>query len=491
MDYFVLEKATKSNKLNESFIIKENKKKNYIKNKEIFSDYIRLRKLTKKTDMFNKLIYKFPSHIIINLLDISNIIQLELSVSGSDIYYRNYDNTIDYSKRKLHKYKTGKYRNITATYVPDIIYEKIKNWDKDKIEQFFLNYNLLKLVSIYDILEINGNYIFEITNYYNDKTIDFLYLLFTLFDSIVIFAGRYILCNNFNPVITKDKLKSFIGMNGFIIEPKDKLNDLIQYLNNSFLFTNKILQYLINSQYDELDNIYYKEYIKYINKISNSLNKSVELTNILLEFNHFYVSKLKKSYDNNSNILVRIKAGIGEEEGKYLRKILKNKNIKKCMEIGLAMGISTLNILSSIYKRNGTLLSIDPNQSTKWNNMGKKLIANSQLEKYHDIIEDKSYFVMPKLLDKYKQKLVYDFIFIDGWHTFDYTLIDFFYADKLLKIGGIIVVDDALHQGVKKTLKYIDTNYNDYYKKLESPKTFGAYKKIKDDTRSWDFHKEF
>jgi hypothetical protein len=83
--------------------------------------------------MFNKLIYKFPSHIIINLLYISNIIQLELSVSGSDIYYRNYDNTIDYSKRKLHKYKTEKYRNITATYVPDIIYKKIKNWDKNKI----------------------------------------------------------------------------------------------------------------------------------------------------------------------------------------------------------------------------------------------------------------------------------------------------------------------------------------------------------------------
>ena len=36
-----------------------------------------------------------------------------------------------------------------------------------------------------------------------------------------------------------------------------------------------------------------------------------------------------------------------------------------------------------------------------------------------------------------------DFIFIDGWHTFDYTLVDFFYSDLLLKIGGIIIIDDA------------------------------------------------
>ena len=63
--------------------------------------------------------------------------------------------------------------------------------------------------------------------------------------------------------------------------------------------------------------------------------------------------------------------------------------------------------------------------------MGKKLVENAGLGKYHTIIEDKSYNAMPELL---KEAGTYDFIFIDGWHTFDYTLIDFFMPINYLKL---------------------------------------------------------
>jgi hypothetical protein len=84
--------------------------------------------------------------------------------------------------------------------------------------------------------------------------------------------------------------------------------------------------------------------------------------------------------------------------------------------------------------------------------------------------------------------------FVDGWHTFDYTLIDFFYGDKLLRIGCYIVIDDALHQGVEKTLKYLDTNYSGFYKRIKGgnvPSTFGVYEKLREDTRDWDDHENF
>ena len=50
-----------------------------------------------------------------------------------------------------------------------------------------------------------------------------------------------------------------------------------------------------------------------------------------------------------------------------------------------------------------------------------------------------SYIALPKLLEKYKYNY-FDFIFIDGFHTFDYTLVDFFFSNLLLKINGIIVI---------------------------------------------------
>jgi hypothetical protein len=33
-----------------------------------------------------------------------------------------------------------------------------------------------------------------------------------------------------------------------------------------------------------------------------------------------------------------------------------------------------------------------------------------------------------------------------------------------LRIGGVILIDDALHKGVQKFIKYIDTNYKNYEK---------------------------
>ncbi len=102
------------------------------------------------------------------------------------------------------------------------------------------------------------------------------------------------------------------------------------------------------------------------------------------------------------------------------------------------------------------------------------------------MIEEKSYIALPALLKKAK----FDFIFIDGWHTFDYTLIDFFYSLELLNDGGIIIIDDALHKGVSKCVKYIETNYP-HCRKLVSPPTVACFKKVKKDPRDWNFHVNF
>jgi hypothetical protein len=110
-------------------------------------------------------------------------------------------------------------------------------------------------------------------------------------------------------------------------------------------------------------------------------------------------------------------------------------------------------------------------------------------QKRHDLLEEFSYIALPKLLIKYGNNY-FDFIFIDGWHTFDYTLIDFFYADKLLRKGGIILIDDALHKGVQKFVKYVESNYKNY-KKIYTTNTQAGYLKIGEDSREWFFHSNF
>ena len=62
---------------------------------------------------------------------------------------------------------------------------------------------------------------------------------------------------------------------------------------------------------------------------------------------------------------------------------------------------------------------------------------------------------LPKLLAR-NDKI--DFAFLDGQHTFDYVLVDFFYVDKILSVGGIIVFDDLQYPSVRKVCRYVLTN---------------------------------
>ena len=48
-----------------------------------------------------------------------------------------------------------------------------------------------------------------------------------------------------------------------------------------------------------------------------------------------------------------------------------------------------------------------------------------------------------------------------GWHTFDHTLIDFFYLNRMLEVGGTIVIDDVGLPAVRKLVRYV-LNYPAY-----------------------------
>ena len=194
---------------------------------------------------------------------------------------------------------------------------------------------------------------------------------------------------------------------------------------------------------------------------------------------------------------IDVHSNIKKEEGKVLYKLIKDTKATRILEIGMAYGLSSLFILQSLkyfhhkYNNDDTnyrLTSIDPFQSTQWNGFGIKNLKNAKLYANHKLIEEKSYTALPELIKKEK---IYDIIFIDGWHTFDYTLNDLFSSFLLVKLNGYIVIDDALHPGVNKVVKYIETNYQ-FLKKIDmGVKTLAIYLKIGEDKREWNFHKDF
>lgn len=99
----------------------------------------------------------------------------------------------------------------------------------------------------------------------------------------------------------------------------------------------------------------------------------------------------------------------------------------------MAMGCSTLAILEALPKE-GYHTSIDPFQTATHNygfrGVGVTMVKRAGLADRHRLIEQPNYLALPDLLRAGER---FDLIFIDGYHTFDFAFIDFFYADLLLR----------------------------------------------------------
>ena len=164
--------------------------------------------------------------------------------------------------------------------------------------------------------------------------------------------------------------------------------------------------------------------------------------------------------------LYEIKDGISRQEGKFLQDIIAEIKPVVSLEVGLSRGISTLFICDALKNiTNSRHIVIDPFQlrggppGTDWEGSFQGLgLHNLREAGFEDMIEFydlPSHQVLPQLEAK---KIMIGFAFIDGWHTFDYALIDFFYIDRMLRIGGIVAIDDTNWPSVQKLCRYIVTN---------------------------------
>jgi len=133
--------------------------------------------------------------------------------------------------------------------------------------------------------------------------------------------------------------------------------------------------------------------------------------------------------------------GVLPTEMDVIRQLLKSIDAKAVLEIGMARGVSSVAILS-VLGPDARLTSVDPFQlvPSGYGGAGVQAVRAAGFGDRHVLIPEPDYVALPALLREQRE---FDFIFIDGYHSFDYTMLDFFYADLLLRVGGIVVFHDS------------------------------------------------
>lgn len=154
----------------------------------------------------------------------------------------------------------------------------------------------------------------------------------------------------------------------------------------------------------------------------------------------------------------KLTSEVSPDEGELLGRLIDRYKVSTSLEIGCAYGLSSLYICQALARQstpNHTI--IDPFQSKNWGNIGVDHLREAGCD-FFSIIEELSEIALPKLLTGGAK---YDMVLIDGLHTFDQALVDFYFADRMLRDGGIMVFDDVHLPCIRMVCRYVMT-YGNY-----------------------------
>lgn len=213
-----------------------------------------------------------------------------------------------------------------------------------------------------------------------------------------------------------------------------------------------------------------------------------------------------QSVTNADGQALPLHSHVPEFEGEVLQAWIAEHKPRQLLEVGFAYGISSLFICEAIQPFDHLSHDIiDPYQRTNWQSVGLLNLERAGYAGRFTWYEQPSEICLPNMLAQGKE---IDFAFIDGFHTFDHTLIDFFYVNRMLAVGGIVVIDDIQLPAIRKVVSYVN-NY-ECYEPLALPESLLKSVKVKarsmlnlhpsrivgfikvaSDKRSWDWYRDF
>ena len=162
----------------------------------------------------------------------------------------------------------------------------------------------------------------------------------------------------------------------------------------------------------------------------------------------------------------KVTGAVPREDALILQEMVRFVKAKTTLETGVAFGLSTLAICEALLEATSNAAGVkhygvDPEQNTVHGGAALASLKRAALDSVFELLQGPSHLMLPRLLE---HGIVLDLAFIDGWHTFDYTLLDFFYIDKMLRPGGVVLLHDQSWPSKQKVIRFIRTHRR--YKEL-------------------------
>jgi predicted O-methyltransferase YrrM len=141
-------------------------------------------------------------------------------------------------------------------------------------------------------------------------------------------------------------------------------------------------------------------------------------------------------------------------EGALLQRMIAEVRPTTTLEIGMAYGVSSLFICEALshLQHRATHIVMDPFQGQMWRNIGLRNVRTAGYGEMLRFFAERSEYCLPRLLQQGTQVQV---ALIDGVHTFDQCALEFYYIDRMLPVGGVIIFDDVSWPAVRRAVRYV------------------------------------
>jgi predicted O-methyltransferase YrrM len=146
---------------------------------------------------------------------------------------------------------------------------------------------------------------------------------------------------------------------------------------------------------------------------------------------------------------------VTREQGEALTRLTVSEGAERTVEVGLALGMSSLFLCRAVLERGGRHVTIDPFQRESWNGAGLRTLRDAGVETMVEVIEEESQLALPRLVREGRE---FDLAFIDGDHRFEGVFIDLYFVTRLVRPGGLVVVDDTWMPSVRLAVAYVERN---------------------------------
>jgi len=148
---------------------------------------------------------------------------------------------------------------------------------------------------------------------------------------------------------------------------------------------------------------------------------------------------------------------LSAEEGEALYEQVRRIRPSLIIECGCQHACSTLYMLQGLAdNQHGRLISIDPNEMLGDHpGVGLANIRRAGLESWHECLLTGSEYALPDLCRK---RSAVDFAFIDSSHMFDQTIVELYFLNRMLRLGGMIGLHDYFLPGIYTALQFLLSN---------------------------------